>query len=589
MLLWLACHSSSPIPSEAPPPSPPLLAHIERRTAGAGDDAPIIVALHGLGDSPEGFQGLIADFPLPARFILPAGPHPRGDGHSWFPYPPRDDAHLAEELASSAEAVAQLIASLGPPVVVTGFSQGGMLSFALAAQHPEAISAAIPVSGTLPDTLWVDAPLPSAPVVTALHGDADERVPPEPAEDTVHALQAQGVDALFVPYPGVGHRISPEMRLDLFRSLADAIGNTLPQTQTCPLLTLATPDTAIDAPVMVAGAARQLPEGALLRPAPGRCANGLVSVEVLSINPLIQLPEPASIGDRGCMAREDVTPLTDHVLLPHPPMPGVVSAPADMILSEELVVPCGSNRYGRMSAAGLSQFRPATPEMHAAVEHVRSRWPAGLGPAPMVGVTAWGRVRLPLPLPLTDEEIVAEWARERLETLEQREKATSALGPIVDGEPLYTHFTGADVRYSDAWGQPAVVAELVALAAGWRPACLDAGGTPRTCTLQIGDLSWYNSRRPDPLGHIDHYRGTCIDLRLFRDDGSRYEAFWNQTDDRKEQTGGYSAQLTGAFLRYATQHHSLQDTFFNDPSLNVPGVSPLTGHDDHIHLCLSPG
>lgn len=207
----------------------------------------------------------------------------------------------------------------------------------------------------------------------------------------------------------------------------------------------------------------------------------------------------------------------------------------------------------------------------------------------MVGVTAWGRVRLPLPVPLTDAEIAEEWQRERLETPAQREKATTALGPSVDGEPLYTHFTGTDARYSDAWGQPAVVAALVELAAGWRPVCLAAGGTPRTCTLQIGDLSWYNSKQPDPLGHIDHYRGTCIDLRLFRDDGSRYEAFWNQTDDRKETTGGYSAHLTGAFLRYATQHHPLQDTFFNDPSLDVPGVEALTGHDDHIHFCLSPG
>ena len=47
-------------------------------------------------------------------------------------------------------------------VVVTGFSQGGMLSYALALHHPELIEYALPISGMLPEVLWPTTPPPSA-------------------------------------------------------------------------------------------------------------------------------------------------------------------------------------------------------------------------------------------------------------------------------------------------------------------------------------------------------------------------------------------------------------------------------------------
>jgi hypothetical protein len=94
--------------------------------------------------------------------------------------------------------------------------------------------------------------------------------------------------------------------------------------------------------------------------------------------------------------------------------------------------------------------------------------------------------------------------------------------------------------------------------------------------------------RPDPLGHEEHYTGRCVDLRLFREDGSRYEAYWNRADDRSAAVGGYSVALTEAFLTHALQSAPVEVAYFNDPAISVPGVEPHPGHDDHIHLCLSP-
>lgn len=589
LTMLLACQRTPP-----PPAAPPLLSYIEVRTADAGDDAPVVVAMHGLGDSPEGFQGLLGDFPLPARFILPAGPIPYGGGFSWYPYPPADDAARAADLGAAADRVAALIASLSSePVAITGFSQGGMLSFALAAQHPAAVSAAVPISGTLPPPLWPSDRL--APVeVTALHGTADSRVPMAGAQEATAALVDVGQDAVLIPYDGVGHTVSREMRLDLYLALADAIGEPLPGVQSCPLLTTAVTDQQLSVPMQTAAGERALPVGALLRPSRGRCPEGMAAAEVVSIDPLLQPETPVrvvAVGDGGCIDPAHLTPLAAHELIPHPAVPGIENPfPADTVIAAGLETACGSNRYGRLPVSALSHLRPVTAEMKAAAEAVRAAWPAALGEAPAVAVSAWGYVQLPLPHPLTAAEIAAEWEREGLQTEEQREKGTTALGPVVDGEPIYTHFTGADARHSDAWGTAGAVAALVELAWGWRGACVAAGWSPRQCTLQVGDLAWYSPRRPDPLGHAEHYAGQCADVRLFREDGSRYEAYWNQTDDRIREgsNSGYSAALTQAFLSYATQHHPVSAVYFNDPDVSVPGIERRPGHDDHIHLCFDP-
>ena len=207
--------------------------------------------------------------------------------------------------------------------------------------------------------------------------------------------------------------------------------------------------------------------------------------------------------------------------------------------------------------------------------------------------TPWGRVALPFARELDADAQAKEWSSESLRTDDQRSRATIAEGPRRAGEPVYTHFLGTDAPRSDRWGTPAFVMELLSLLSGWSTHCVEtlpaqiSHASPRSCTVQLGDLGWYSDARPDPLGHKTHFDGNCVDIRLFRDDGSRYEAWWNQSDDRPGVTGGYSQALTAAFLRYATTRHSPTTVYFNDPAVisAVEGVEAQPGHDDHIHLC----
>jgi len=239
-----------PAKNEAPPPpTPPTvpeqsssglskvgeLEFLEFTTAGAPADAPLpmLVAIHGLGDEPVNFSNLLRDLSVPARVIVPRGIDTYEPGWSWFPLRARDpdvDA-LAEGMMVAADLIAKSVESLaaqrptqGKPVV-TGFSQGGMLSFALATKHGQLFSAAVPVSGWLPPPLWPDAGTPAAtiPPVIALHGTEDPALRYSKTVECIEVLTKRGVEASLIAYPGVPHVITPQMRSELHRQLAAAV------------------------------------------------------------------------------------------------------------------------------------------------------------------------------------------------------------------------------------------------------------------------------------------------------------------------------------------------------------------------------
>jgi phospholipase/carboxylesterase len=192
---------------------------------------PLVVAIHGLGDRPESFGRLLDGFAARARVVVPYGTALHGNGFSWFPIARLDPEALAEGTERAAHGLAGMIEQIertrptvGKPIV-TGFSQGGMLSFTIAVLHPERIGEALPVSGLLVPRLW-PASWPAGkamPTMHAFHGDADTVVPFDRARASVGALKKAGFPIEFNTYPGVGHTVSAKMREDVFAALKTAI------------------------------------------------------------------------------------------------------------------------------------------------------------------------------------------------------------------------------------------------------------------------------------------------------------------------------------------------------------------------------
>jgi phospholipase/carboxylesterase len=113
-------------------------------------------------------------------------------------------------------AIAHLAA--GRRVIVTGFSQGGILSYAMAARHPDEIIAAFPVAGACPGPLLPKNRSRAAPVV-GFHGTADEIIQVKYARETVAAFQAEGASAELHEYDGVGHTVTKQMRADWWNAI----------------------------------------------------------------------------------------------------------------------------------------------------------------------------------------------------------------------------------------------------------------------------------------------------------------------------------------------------------------------------------
>lgn len=198
----------------------------------------LVVLIHGLGDTPEDFSAHLAELiaATPARFIAPKGVNAYGSGWGWFAFarpleaPP---AAVLTQMRSSTQRLAALIRaqrnkSPNAKVIVVGFSQGGMLSLALALHEPDAVDAVVPIAGWLPKAL---VPPPASlrarqfPPIRAFHGLADSLVPVVPTKTLIDQLQVYDLDAHMQAYAGTEHEISPAMIRDIQKQLIQQLSD----------------------------------------------------------------------------------------------------------------------------------------------------------------------------------------------------------------------------------------------------------------------------------------------------------------------------------------------------------------------------
>jgi phospholipase/carboxylesterase len=123
-----------------------------------------------------------------------------------------------EALSNGAREAAQLVArfvkavmedrpTLGKPIVA-GFSQGGIVTFALAALDPTRLRYAIPISGWLPPPLYPsNAADTDRPPICAIHGTADRIVPFAPTREALKRLDTLGYPTALEPVPHMGHEL----------------------------------------------------------------------------------------------------------------------------------------------------------------------------------------------------------------------------------------------------------------------------------------------------------------------------------------------------------------------------------------------
>ncbi len=178
-------------------------------------ELPLVVAIHGYGDVPRPPDAMWRHRARPYRMVLPQGPTPSGNGYVWSTTRVSDGnpEALAADLQAAVAALAQFLPVLRAArptrgsIIVTGFSQGGHVTLALAVIRPDLVGIAMPLAAWIPPSLE-PGQANGTLLIRALHPQDDERIPSAPSIALYQRLQRDGWNLTFVVVPGT-HRVSP--------------------------------------------------------------------------------------------------------------------------------------------------------------------------------------------------------------------------------------------------------------------------------------------------------------------------------------------------------------------------------------------
>ncbi len=199
---------------------------------------PLVVLLHGFGGTAEGFAGLFEAAGLSPAYVVcaPFAPYPMPGGStpggSWFPpmawYRPAAAATSGERLPEALEereltltrelvlAVVDEVVSRYPAdpgrVVVAGHSQGGVLAYELALDHPDRVWGTVAIGARLLRRSQSPQRLAAASGrrFLLLHSPEDASIPIDAARTARRLLKDAGAEVRLVEYAG-GHGITVEV------------------------------------------------------------------------------------------------------------------------------------------------------------------------------------------------------------------------------------------------------------------------------------------------------------------------------------------------------------------------------------------
>lgn len=200
------------------------------RTVVAGDEATaprVVVLLHGFDMTPTDLSPFASSMGVPAWYLFPEGPVAAPRGRAWFHIDadaraaslaqgPRDFAgqHPADLPAGRARLLAfldEVVArAAGRPLVVGGFSQGGMVVCDTLLRHPREVAAvALLSSSRIAFDEWqprLHAGAARGWRVLVSHGEKDADLAFATGEGLRDALAGGGAQVTWVPFPD-GHEI----------------------------------------------------------------------------------------------------------------------------------------------------------------------------------------------------------------------------------------------------------------------------------------------------------------------------------------------------------------------------------------------
>ena len=196
---------------------------VEVPEGGSLDSLPVVLALHGMGESAESFRKKLS--PLIERstyaLIIPDAPLPfevrraKRLGYAWYVFAGDQDL-LRESMNAAVEHLLATLDAVLPPykqdrkISVVGFSQGGYLASVLGGNNPNKFHSVCCIGGRLKHEFFGSAG-EDAPRFLQLHGVEDKGVLLDLAAKAIEPTKELGYEVEIQSFENTGHEVTPEM------------------------------------------------------------------------------------------------------------------------------------------------------------------------------------------------------------------------------------------------------------------------------------------------------------------------------------------------------------------------------------------
>jgi phospholipase/carboxylesterase len=199
------------------------LHHLVRAPKIILDKNPLLLLLHGYGSNEEDLFSFASELPEEYYVISARAPFDMGFGsYAWYAINFDADENKFSDIPQaqqSRDLIATFIDELisnypidSSNVSLIGFSQGTILSYAIALSYPEKVQRVVAMSGYL-NTEMVKPNFEnnnfSNLKIFASHGTVDQVVPVDWARKAAPALKELGIEIVYKEYP-VGHGVAPQ-------------------------------------------------------------------------------------------------------------------------------------------------------------------------------------------------------------------------------------------------------------------------------------------------------------------------------------------------------------------------------------------
>ena len=195
---------------------------------------PLLLLLHGYGSNEADLFSFASELPEEYYIISARAPYDLQYGsYAWYAINFDADQNKFsdnEKAIKSRDLVVHFIEELianyaidTNKVTLLGFSQGTVLSYAVALSHPDKIQKVVALSGYVSEPILEKDYLKndlSKLKIFASHGTVDQVIPVEWARKSKPFLEKLGVNLTYKEYP-IGHGVSPQNFYDLKKWLED--------------------------------------------------------------------------------------------------------------------------------------------------------------------------------------------------------------------------------------------------------------------------------------------------------------------------------------------------------------------------------